>query len=454
MARLNATHDPRRRSWIPSANQPETDFPIQNLPFGIFWYAGREPRGGVAIGDCIFDLSAAVEASLFVDHAAQAARAAAGSTLNPLMALGAGPVSALRAGLSDLLREDGPDRRSVEGIADSLLIPMTAAHMQLPATIYNFTDFVCSSFHALRIPRKPLDSSLPPVLSHMPVAYHGRASSVRISGGDVCRPNGQSKSPEGSVQFGPSKTLDFELEIGAFIGPGNALGSPIPIERAAAHVFGYCLLNDWSARDVQFWESMLGPFLSKSLSTTISPWVVTAEALEPFRTPIFRPSPDHPAPLPYLDFAADRLEGGMDIELEAYVQTSRMRQRGERPARIVTTNFRFAYWSLAQMVAHHTSNGCNLQPGDLLGSGTVSGPTDDARACLLEYESPLQLPNGEERQYLEDGDEVVLQARARREGYVPIGFGECRALITPALSGSADPADDAADARVTSDTPD
>ncbi len=425
--KLNDTHDPSRRSWVPSANLPESDFPIQNLPFGVFRDSGTA-RGGVAIGDSIFDLAAALQFGLFAGEAEVAARAASGDSLNPLMALGARPASVLRSRLSDLLRTDGPENSRVESNANRLLIPMSSVEMLLPARIGNFTDFVCSTFHAQRVVRKPLDSPLAPVLGYMPVAYHGRASSVRISGEPVRRPYGQFKDADG-----PSRALDFELEIGAFIGTGNPLGSPIPIESASSHIFGYCLLNDWSARDVQFWESMLGPFLSKSLSTTISPWVVTAEALAPFRAPIFTPpQSDFLRPLPYLESKADRAEGGIDIELETFISTPRMRDSGERAARIVATNLKYACWSFAQMIAHHTSNGCNLQPGDLLGSGTASGPTDESRACLLEHTEPLQLPNSESRQYLHDDDEIVFKARARRQGYVAIGFGECRARIVAA----------------------
>ena len=431
MVALNETHDPARRSWVPAANHPDSDFPIQNLPFGVFRPLGGEARGGVAIGDRIFDLSAGLEMGLFSGNAGAAARAASGPTLNPLMALGTSAASALRSRLSDLLHEDGPERRHVEALADRLLVPMSGMRLLLPARIGNFTDFMTSSFHALRVTGRALDAPLPPVLCHMPVAYHGRASSVRVSGEDVRRPNGQSKPRDGEVQFGLSKALDFELEFGAFIAQGNALGSPIPIEAAASQAFGYCLLNDWSARDIQSWESMLGPFLSKSLSTTISPWVVTAEALAPFHVPVLTPRPDWPRPLPYLDFQPDRDEGGLDVELEAYLYTSRMREAREQPARVAATNVRFLCWSFAQMIAHHSSNGCNLQPGDLLGSGTVSGPTDDSRGCLLEHSEPLGLPNGESRRYLEDGDEVIFRGRAHREGYVSIGFGECRARILP-----------------------
>ena len=260
---LNETHDPSRRSWLQSANHPDTDFPIQNLPLGIFREGGIA-RGGTAIGDRIFDLAAALDLGFLSGEAANAARAAAGDTLNPLMALGSRPASALRARLSDLLRADGPERRRVESHANRLLVPMSSAEMLLPAKIGNFTDFVCSTFHAQRAVRKPLDSPLAPVLTYMPVAYHGRASSIRVSGEDIRRSQGQFKDANGVVQFGPSKAFDFELEVGAFVSTGNSLGSPIPIESAASYIFGYCLLNDWSARDVQFWESMLGPFLSKS----------------------------------------------------------------------------------------------------------------------------------------------------------------------------------------------
>lgn len=430
--KLDETHDPSRRSWVQSANHPDTDFPIQNLPLGMF-REGEIARGGMAIGDRILDLAAALDLGLFSGEAARAARAATGDSLNPLMALGPQPVSLLRARVSDLLRIDGPERNRAESHADRLLVPMASAEMLLPAKIGNFTDFMSSAFHVLRVTRKPLDSPLAPALCYMPVGYHSRASSVRVSGEPVQRPHGQFKDPDGVVRFGPSRKLDFELEVGAFVSTGNPLGSPIPIESASARIFGYCLLNDWSARDVQFWENLLGPFLSKSLSTTISPWVVTADALAPFRGPVYTPlQPDFPGRLPYLQNEADQAEGGIDIDLEAHISTREMRESGRKAARIVATNFKYAYWSFAQMIAHHTSNGCNLQPGDLIGSGTVSGPTDESRACLLEHTEPLHLPNGESRQFLEDEDEVTFRARAKRTGFVPIGFGECRARIIAA----------------------
>jgi fumarylacetoacetase len=432
MTKLNDSHDPARRSWIAAANQPDCDFPIQNLPFGIFQFAGRSPTGGVAIGDQIFDLSAGLQAGLFSGAALDAARAASGPALNSLMALGPDSAAALRARLSDLLHTDGPERSRAEALADRLLVPMASARMHLPVDVRNFTDFVCSTFHALRISRRAPDADLPPVLQHMPVAYHGRASSVQVSGEGVHRPHGQSKPADQPVQFGPCKMLDFELEVGAFIAGGNELGSSIPIESAASQIFGYCLLNDWSARDIQFWESMLGPFLGKSFATTISPWVVTTEALQPFRTSVFKPRPDWPEPLAYLRSEQDQHEGGIDIDLEAYIWTQRMRDSRLQAARITNTNLRFAYWTFAQMIAHHASNGCNLQPGDILGGGTISGPSDESRACLAEYAEPLNLPSGEVRRYLEDGDEIVFKGRAKREGCVSIGFGECRARIDSA----------------------
>ena len=436
MATLNATHDPARRSWVESANRPDADFPIQNLPFGIFRNDGLA-RGGVAIGDRIFDLQAGLDAGLFSGAAERAARAGAASRLNALMALGNGPAGALRARLSDLLRADGPERAKVEGMADRLLVPMAAATMELPVHVGNFTDFLTSSYHTERGGRvsRP-DNPLPVNFKHLPIAYHSRASSVRLSGEPVRRPNGQSRSGD-SVVFGPSKTLDFELELAAFIGPGNALGTPIPLAAVPRQIFGYALLNDWSARDIQRWETTpLGPFLGKSFSTTISPWVVTQEALAPFRAPAFTRAAGDPAPLPYLQDKTDAEEGGLDLAMEAYYLTPRMREAKLAPARVTASNVRHLYWTLGQMITHHASNGCNLQPGDIIGSGTVSGPTDESRACLNELSvngtQSFALPGGDSRRYLEDGDEVIFRARASRAGHVSIGFGECRGRIEPA----------------------
>jgi fumarylacetoacetase len=322
-------------------------------------------------------------------------------------------------------------------MAHALLVPMTDARLVLPAQIGSFTDFLTSIYHTERGGRvtRP-DSPIPPPFRHLPIAYNGRATSVRASGEDVRRPNGQWRRADGTVQFGPCEQLDFELEVGMFVGRGNALGEPVAIDDATSHMFGYCLLNDWSARDIQRWESALGPFLGKSLSTTISCWVVTAEALAPFRAPAFPRPPGDPAPLPYLHGTADQAQGGLDLTLEAYLETPRMRRERAAPARITRTNFIHMYWTFAQMLTHHMSNGCNLRPGDLLGSGTASGPLDENRACLSEITGrgahSFALPNGESRIFLEDGDEVIFRARAERAGFVQIGFGECRARVVSA----------------------
>ncbi|HZT50495.1 MAG TPA: fumarylacetoacetate hydrolase family protein, partial [Stellaceae bacterium] len=322
MAKLNETHDPKRQSWVASANTADTDFPIQNLPFGVFRRGETEARGGVAIGDCIFDLAAAAKAGLFSGAAAEAARAASGPVLNPLFALGNRAASALRAQLSDLLRTDSPDRARVERLADRLLVPMREAALQLPGRIGNYTDFLCSKFHSGRMASA---TGLPDAFAYMPIAYHSRASSVVVSGTPVRRPNGQYRA-DGAVRFGPEPWQDYELELAVVIAAGNPLGTPLPLDRAADEIFGYCLLNDWSARGIQIWESRpLGPFLGKSQSTTISPWIVTSEALAPFRCPAFARAADEPKPLPHLFSEADQAEGGIDLGMEAFVLTPRMR---------------------------------------------------------------------------------------------------------------------------------
>ncbi len=435
MTMLNDTHDPKRRSWVAAANSADCDFPIQNLPFGVFVRAGSAGQGGVAIGDQIVDLSAAM--ALFSGNALLAATAAAGPTLNKLMALGNAPASALRARLSDLLREGGPD--DLRRIADRALVPMADVTMVLPAHTGAFTDFLTSSYHTERGGRvsRP-DSPLPPCFKYLPVAYNSRASSLRASGANIVRPNGQWKHPDGQVRFGPSEALDFELEVGLFIGPGNDVGAPVPMSQVQDRMFGYCLLNDWSARDIQAWESALGPFLSKSLSTSISPWVITGEALAPFRAPAFPRAPDDPQPLPYLADAGDQASGHFDIVLEAFIRTPNMRAAGQPASRVTLTNFQHNYWTFAQMATHHMSNGCNLEPGDLLGSGTASGPTDDSRACLSEAtergKMPLVLNNGETRGWLRDGDEVIFTGRASRAGFVSIGFGVCAGMVEAAVA--------------------
>jgi fumarylacetoacetase len=435
MTNLNTTHDSARRSWVESANGPDTDFPIQNLPFGVFRRGGDTARGGVAIGDRIVDLAALAQSGLLSGAAGDAARAASDTTLNALMALGNGPASALRARLSDLLRHDGPDAAKLRDAADRLLVPMTDAAMQLPTAVGGFTDFLCSIFHTRRLS----NNNIPPSFKYLPVAYNGRASSVRVSGEALKRPNVQYPGADGAMAVGPEPKLDFELEMGAFVGAGNALGEPIPIAKARDHLFGYCLLNDWSARSVQRWEMPpLGPFRGKSMSTSISPWVVTAEALAPFHGPLFAREEGYPAPLPYLASAEEEREGALDVALDALWLTDAMRQAGHAGARVTATNANVAYWTFAQLVTDHAANGCNLRPGDILGSGTLSGPVDESRACIAELtvngSAPLSLPGGETRAWLEDGDEIVFHGRASRDGFVSIGFGECRGRIEPAVA--------------------
>ncbi|NML17841.1 fumarylacetoacetase [Azohydromonas caseinilytica] len=437
MSLLNETHDPALRSWVASANHADTDFPIQNLPFAIFRRKGGSERfrGGVAIGDQIVDLAAVAAAGVFDGPAAAAVQAAAQEKLNALMALGQPAWSALRLALSRALREGAAGQPRLQ----ACLVPQAAAQYEVPARIGDYTDFYTSVHHATNIGRlfRP-DNPLLPNYKWVPIGYHGRASSIGVSGQAFRRPLGQSMPP-GAAQpaFGPCKRLDIELELGVFIGPGNAQGEPVDIARAEEHVFGICLLNDWSARDIQAWEYQpLGPFLSKSFATTISPWIVTLEALAPYRVPFQRPAED-PQPLPYLDSAANREGGALDIQLQVDLRTARMREAAQAPATICRTSYRHAYWTVAQMVAHHTVNGCNLQPGDLFGSGTLSGPTLDQAGALIELtaggKQPLALPGGEQRTFLEDGDSVVIRGWCEKPGAARIGFGSCEGTVLPAL---------------------
>jgi fumarylacetoacetase len=441
---MDQTHDPKRRSWVETANG-HADFPIQNLPLGVFSpptgsAGGGAPRGGVAIGDMILDLVAA--APLLPKDAREAAEAASGETLNGFLALGAAPRRALRAALSALLSEDLVKKEGAAARArlEALVHEAASCTLHLPARIGDYTDFFAGIHHATNTGRlfRP-DNPLLPNYKYVPVAYHGRASSVRVSGTPVRRPRGQRKPPEDvAPSFGPCRNLDYEMELGIWIGPGNAQGEPIAIDRAADHIAGFCLLNDWSARDIQAWEYQpLGPFQAKNFHTSVSPWIVTPEALEPFRIPQPpRPEGD-PAPMPYLLNARDQAEGALDIELQVLLVTPAMREQGLPPHRLSSGNARHLYWTVAQMVAHHTAGGCNLVPGDLFGSGTISSPEADGWGALLEItqagRNPVSLPSGETRGFLADGDEVIFRAHARREGCMPIGFGECRGTILPAL---------------------
>ncbi|HWW19166.1 MAG TPA: fumarylacetoacetase [Steroidobacteraceae bacterium] len=437
---LNETHDPQLRSWVASANLDDSDFPIQNLPFGVFRaQADIAPCGGVAIGDQILSFGAAHRAGAFSPSdvgplAARAAAAAAGSSLNEFMALGRESWSALRLALSRALREGATQRAMLQ----TCLVGQSRAQLLLPAQIGDYTDFYTSIYHATAVGKlmRP-DNPLFPNYRWIPIGYHGRGSSIGVSGQRFHRPCGQTL-PRGAAApvIGASQRLDYELELGVFIGQGNESGTAIGIEDAEAHVFGLCLLNDWSARDLQGWEAQpLGPFLAKNFATTISPWIVTLEALEPFRSAWQRPALD-PQPLPYLEGAHLRERGAIDIELEVLLQSERMRERSQPPTRVSGSNYRHAYWTLSQMVAHHSVNGCNLQPGDLLGTGTQSGPDPEQAGCLLELSQggkrAVRLPNGEERRFLEDGDEIVLRAWCERAGARRIGFGAAVGRVLPA----------------------
>jgi len=434
---IDATHDNSRKSWVASANG-HAEFPIQNLPLGVFRPMGQGRRGGVAIGDEIFDLDAALDAGLFAGDAAQAAEAAAGSILNPLMALRKGPRAALRRRLSEILDADAPDIARIKGLAPKLLHRAADCVVELPAEIGDYTDFFAGIHHATNAGKmfRP-DNPLLPNYKYVPIAYHGRGSSIRASGAPVRRPEGQRKPASETVPtFGPCRNLDYELELGVWIGPGNPQGEPIPIAAAGERIVGLCLLNDWSARDIQAWEYQpLGPFLGKNFATTISPWVVTAEALAPFRkAQAARPAGD-PKPLDYLWDEADQRAGAFDIALEALILTESMRGKGQAPQRLSQANSAELYWTLAQLVTHHSCGGCNLNAGDLFGSGTISGTTRDSFGSLLELtqggREPITLASGETRRFLEDGDEIILRAHCRRDGFAAIGFGECRGKIAP-----------------------
>jgi fumarylacetoacetase len=431
MTLLDETHDPQRNSWVESANG-HPDFPIQNLPLGVFSVDNDSPRIGCAIGDMILDLKALANDGLVDEHW----RLALGlSTLNAWLAHGPTDATALRKRLSELLSEERH-----QAAVEPLLVPMDRTAMHLPCAIGDYTDFYVGIHHATNVGRqfRP-DNPLLPNYKYVPIGYHGRASSVRVSGEPVVRPKGQRKAPDADApEYGPSRRLDYELELGIFIGRGNELGEPIPIDEANDHIAGYCLLNDWSARDLQAWEYQpLGPFLAKNFLTSISPWVVSPQALAPFRRRMPpRPSGD-PEPLTYLSNEQDRRSGGLGIELEVTILTDRMRGEGAKPVVLSRGEAAAAmYWSAAQIVAHHASNGCTLQPGDLIGTGTLSTEQESGLGSLLEIsrggKQPLQLPNGETRSFLEDGDELTLSARCTGDGAVPIGFGSCSGRVLPA----------------------
>jgi fumarylacetoacetase len=433
---IDHTHDARLTSWVASANEAGTDFPIQNLPFGAFRVGEREQRVGVAIGDRVLDLRSLAERGLLGDLDADVPRACRAPLLNDLMALGPGAWGALRGRLSELLSNED-ERPGVE----PCLAAMTDVAMAVPARVGDYTDFYASAHHATNVGRlfRP-DSPLLPNYKWVPIGYHGRASSIVVSGHPVRRPVGQGPPADGEApRFGPCALLDYEVEVGVFVGQGNELGAPIPVAQAEEHIFGVCLLNDWSARDIQAWEYQpLGPFLSKSFATTVSPWIVTMEALAPFRGAAPERAPGDPRPLTYLAEGVDSRSAGAEVVVEAYLESPKMRDEGLAPARLSRATTLDLYWTFAQLLAHHASNGCNMRSGDLFGTGTVSGAADDARGCLLEITrrgaEPVALPSGETRAFLEDGDEVILRGFCEREGFRRIGLGECRGRVLPALA--------------------
>jgi fumarylacetoacetase len=431
MTSIDFTHDPAVRSWVASANGHE-DFPVQNLPLGIFSPPGSGARGGAAIGEEILDIAAV--APLLDGEAREAALLAGQATLNALLDSGNGALRALRQGLFRLLT-DASQKETVGGA----LHRAADCTLDLPVRINDYTDFYSGIHHAANVGKlfRP-DDPLLPNYKYVPIGYHGRASSVRLSGVEVVRPNGQTKAPDADApSFGPCKRLDYELEMAVWVGRGNALGKPIPIGEAADHIAGLSILNDWSARDVQAWEYRpLGPFLAKSFHSSISPWIVTSDALAPYRTAQpARPDGD-PAPLPYLFDDKDQKTGAFGVTMEVHIRTARMRQAGTAAYRLSSGPMTAMYWTIAQLITHHSSNGCNLEAGDLLGTGTLSGPEDGSKGCLLERSKggrePIELPGAESRTFLEDGDEIIITAFAEAPGYARIGFGACRAVIAPA----------------------
>jgi fumarylacetoacetase len=434
---IDQTHDSKLRSWVDSANAADTDFPIQNLPFGRFRRAGivEHWRIGVAIGDQVLDLKLASEKCPWERAVQDLLAPLATGDLNAFMAQGAVARRALRTALSKALSEGSDLAAPLAGC----LVAQSDVVMSVPCTIGDYTDFYTGIHHATAVGKlfRP-DQPLMPNYKWVPIGYHGRSSSIGVSGMSFPRPVGQFKTEAQTPQFGPSRKVDYELELGAFIGPGNALGEPVPIARAEDRLFGVTLLNDWSARDIQAWEYQpLGPFLAKNFASTISPWIVTMEALEPFRVAYERPEGD-PQPLAYLSSAQNRERGALDIQLSVWLQSAAMRKHGDAPMLLSQSNFRDAYWTLAQLVAHHTVNGCNLQPGDLLGSGTQSGPQPGQGGSLLELtlggKQAITLAKGETRTFLEDGDTVILRAHCARAGRRRIGFGDCAASVNPAVN--------------------
>ncbi|MCQ8884788.1 fumarylacetoacetase [Pseudoalteromonas agarivorans] len=436
MSQINETHDINLTSWVESANIKGCDFPIQNLPFAEFRTknTNEEFRGGVAIGDQVIDLAKLSHLNIFTGDAKTALDAASESTLNTFMGLGKQYWSALRLALSKALREGAQQQKEMQ----STLIAQADIEFSLPCRIGDYTDFYTSIYHATAVGSlfRP-DNPLLPNYKWVPIGYHGRSSSIDVSGQTFHRPKGQTKAPDADTpSFGPCKRLDYELELGIYLGKGNTLGDAIAIENAENHVFGFCVFNDWSARDLQAWEYQpLGPFLAKNFASTVSPWIVTTEALAPFRTSWTRDEND-PQPMPYLESAANREQGAFDIQMDVKIQTQKMRDENHQPTQVSASSFKHSYWTVAQMVTHHTVNGCNFMPGDMLGSGTQSGPTHEEAGSLLELsrggKEKITLSNGEQRSFLEDGDNVIMRGWCEKPGYARIGFGSVESTVLPA----------------------
>jgi len=435
MSLINETHDINLTSWVESANVDNCDFPIQNLPFAEFRRKGFDEafRGGVAIGDQVIDLAKLSKLNILTADAKTAADAASEATLNTFMGLGEPYWSALRLALSKALRAGSEHQQALS----DTLVAQSDIEFSLPCRIGDYTDFYTSIYHATAVGRlfRP-DNPLLPNYKWVPIGYHGRSSSIGVSGQTFHRPKGQTKAPDAEVpSFGPCKRLDYELELGIYLGKGNALGDAIAIENAENHVFGFCVFNDWSARDLQAWEYQpLGPFLAKNFASTVSPWIVTTEALAPYRTSWTRDEND-PQPMDYLESKANRDQGAFDIQMDVKIQTQKMRREGYNPTRVSTSSFKHSYWTVAQMVTHHTVNGCNFMPGDMLGSGTQSGPTHEEAGSLLELsrggKEKITLSNGEQRSFLEDGDNVIMRGWCEKEGYARIGFGSVDSTVLP-----------------------
>ncbi|MBG9992067.1 fumarylacetoacetase [Pseudoalteromonas sp. NSLLW24] len=435
MSLINETHDINLTSWVESANVDNCDFPIQNLPFAEFRRKGSDEafRGGVAIGDQVIDLAKLSKLNVLTGDAKTAADAASEATLNTFMGLGGQYWSALRLALSKALRAGSEHQQALR----DTLVAQSDIEFSLPCRIGDYTDFYTSIYHATAVGSlfRP-DNPLLPNYKWVPIGYHGRSSSIDVSGQTFHRPKGQTKAPDAEVpSFGPCKRLDYELELGIYLGKGNALGDAIAIENAENHVFGFCVFNDWSARDLQAWEYQpLGPFLAKNFASTVSPWIVTTEALAPYRTSWTRDEND-PQPMDYLESKANRDQGAFDIQMDVKIQTQKMRSEGHNPTRVSTSSFKHSYWTVAQMVTHHTVNGCNFMPGDMLGSGTQSGPTHEEAGSLLELsrggKEKITLSNGEQRSFLEDGDNVIMRGWCEKEGYARIGFGSVESTVLP-----------------------